>query len=180
MELRNEVGRRVGCQLPGTLVFDYPTASAITAYLVDRLAPPEPEAELDAPAAGGLAPAAPGAAADGALLAQHPVLLTAVRSRLAEVPGASSAMHDAIQPVPVDRWDTDFGQVMLRFGSSGRGAGRLSGLSGRFGGFVLHWATFDAELFAIPPAGKGGAGAAARAAHALPHVPRAVLLQRLC
>ena len=162
MELRNEVGRRVGCQLPGTLVFDYPTTAAITAYLVDRLAPTLPGTDKSgaSPAAAPHGMAAAGAAsgmgADSAAASTQPVLLTAVRSRLAEVPGVSSTVtQDAIQTVPADRWDADFGQVMLRFGGGGGSkTGRVPGLAGRFGGFILHWSTFDPELFAIPPTGR--------------------------
>lgn len=40
MELRNEVGRAVGMELPGTLVFDYPTASAIAGFVLSKQAPP--------------------------------------------------------------------------------------------------------------------------------------------
>lgn len=38
MELRNEIGRSFGLQLPGTLVFDYPTAAAIGAFVHSKLA----------------------------------------------------------------------------------------------------------------------------------------------
>jgi acyl transferase domain-containing protein len=50
---------------------------------------------------------------------------------------------DAVQPVPCDRWDADHVQ---------QGSKQL--VNGQFGGFVLDWVTFDAEAFAITPAGQ--------------------------
>ena len=40
VELRNEIGRAVGAELPGTLVFDYPTVAAITGFLMSKLGKP--------------------------------------------------------------------------------------------------------------------------------------------
>ena len=166
VELRNEIGGRVGCDLPGTLVFDYPTAAAIAAYLADRLAPPAPagtQAEgavaehINAAAHSSLVPAA-------GQPEQQLVLITDIRSRLAALPGAASQSADPIRAVPHDRWDADFGRTLAGFGQGA--AGRLTGsssssstagvLGGRFGGFVLEWAAFDPELFAIPPSGACG------------------------
>jgi len=39
VELRNEVSRAFGLELPGTLVYDYPTSSAIAAFLSARVDP---------------------------------------------------------------------------------------------------------------------------------------------
>lgn len=33
VEFANVLGQKLGIAMPGTLVFDYPTASAVTAYL---------------------------------------------------------------------------------------------------------------------------------------------------
>lgn len=37
VELRNEIGKAVGIDLPGTLVFDYPTVRAISGWLTSKL-----------------------------------------------------------------------------------------------------------------------------------------------
>ena len=49
VELRNEVGRLLGMDLPGTLIFDYPTISAMSAMLTAKLAPKEPAAAPQSP-----------------------------------------------------------------------------------------------------------------------------------
>ncbi len=40
VELRNEIGRAFHSELPGTLIFDYPTISAIAGLLSVKLQPP--------------------------------------------------------------------------------------------------------------------------------------------
>ena len=45
VELRNALEARLGLQLPGTLVFDFPTVEAIAAHVVDRLQPAGPVLE---------------------------------------------------------------------------------------------------------------------------------------
>lgn len=163
VELRNEIGRRVGCDLPGTLVFDYPTAAAIAAYLADRLAPPAPDGSKAGDGSADFSSASvpnsslvPAAAQQGQQ--QQLVLITGIRSRLAGLPGAPGEWADPIRAVPHDRWDSEFGRTLAGFGQAGpgRSAGSSSTagvLGGRFGGFVLEWAGFDPELFAIPPSG---------------------------
>ena len=39
VELRNEIGRVLGVELPGTLIFDYPTISAMSTMLAAKLSP---------------------------------------------------------------------------------------------------------------------------------------------
>ena len=41
VELRNEIGRVLGVDLPGTLIFDYPTISAMSTMLAAKLMPKE-------------------------------------------------------------------------------------------------------------------------------------------
>ena len=38
--MRNEIARAVGMELPGTLVFDYPTVAAISGFILQKQAAP--------------------------------------------------------------------------------------------------------------------------------------------
>lgn len=51
VELRNEIGRAVGTELPGTLVYDYPTISSIVAFLLPKTtaAAQQPDTQLSIP-----------------------------------------------------------------------------------------------------------------------------------
>jgi Phosphopantetheine attachment site len=54
VELRNEIARAVALELPGTLVFDYPTIDAIVDYIGGKVAAAAPgvaaaKQEQDAP-----------------------------------------------------------------------------------------------------------------------------------
>jgi len=64
---------------------------------------------------------------------------------------AFSQAVDPIQPVPLDRWDADFGRSVSQLGA--QQARVPGGLGVRFGGFVLEWAAFDPDAFSISPSG---------------------------
>ena len=49
MELRNEIGRVLRVDLPGTLIFDYPTITAMSAMLTAKLGPKDAEPRAEAP-----------------------------------------------------------------------------------------------------------------------------------
>jgi acyl carrier protein len=129
VELKNSLEGRLGVQLPGTLVFDYPTASALTGYLEEVLPADESEASgaTDDDDASSVASAT--AMVPGGLEAVSPhtqnsvVVVLGVSSRSASDAVLSMAPTDAISVVPLDHWNVD----LLNRGAN---------LPARFGGFL--------------------------------------------
>ena len=122
MELHNMMSSSLGVDLPSTLVFDYPSMSAMAGYIEGRMglsaateAPPQRALEEGPPRAGGELRAA------------------SVAARMPQGPGA-----DTVCEVPFERWDVDV-DVPL-------GAGKVGV---RFGGFVAGVALFDLETFGM-------------------------------
>lgn len=154
VELRNEISRRMGCSLPGTLVFDYPSISAITSFLATELLPEQNNTSnsgaLDAVSRDSGLQNIKEMQLGGFKGQSVGVAITAIRGQL---PSTSETFHttsmysDAIQGVPYDRWDSEHRAV--DGGASALGAVKLAG--GRFGGFIQDWVTFDSEAFAISP-----------------------------
>lgn len=128
----------MGCSLPGTLVFDYPTTSAIVEYLYS---------EMVAPVQGSSAHPYVASIIDTDLgcVKNDIVAISAMSGRL-----PSNKDLDAIKPTPLDRWDND--HISLELDTKLSRSTRVQG--GRFGGFVDVWDSFDAELFAIAPSGN--------------------------
>jgi acyl transferase domain-containing protein/acyl carrier protein len=125
VELRNRLGQATGLRLPATLVFDYPSASAVGGFLLSKVA--------DAPAAA-TAAVRPSARAD------EPIAIVGIACRY---PGGVHSAEDlwelvasgtdAIVEAPTDRgWDVEALRV-------------------RHGGFVDDVADFDAGFFGISP-----------------------------
>ena len=119
VELSNKIGQALGAELPGTLVFDYPSVGAICSFLATKLAPKAAAAGAAAPAhVTNLGPAlllGPGAAPAEAGVLIH--LSLAARAPLAAWEGAGRGAqggHDAISAVPFNRWDLE----ALRVGAS--------------------------------------------------------------
>lgn len=168
VELRNEISRRIGCSVPGTLVFDYPTIHAITSYLHSELNTEETFVENSRCSSGNttsdngamfLLPSSNLLASQQSSVAL--VAITDISSRLPtlaslDMPRSSSKVTtltsniqsldiDAISTIPLDRWDAEL--VSLQ-SSQGKGW-----IAGRFGGFIhSSWSMFDNELFAISTA----------------------------
>ena len=135
VELKNALEGRMGLQLPGTLIFDYPTIEALTEHLQTQLPESESVDETSSTSVVDLVPAT-----DLGLLSGHhssTVLTLAGLSTRSATPGAilSTSGVDAITPVPLERWDLEV-------------ATRLS-LPARFGGFLPAADVFDLALFGL-------------------------------
>ncbi len=132
VEIRNALAVATGLTLPATMVYDYPTPVALTAFLLAELLGQLPEAEV-----------APIAVAD-----DDPIVIVGMGCRF---PGGVrnpddlwsllEQGRDAITAFPDDRgWDLD------------GAAGTYGGVSAtRHGGFLDRAADFDAAFFGISP-----------------------------
>ena len=133
----------MGRELPGTLVFDYPSVPAMTAHLHSLLAPEQQAADSAArrPLMPGALASLPAAAAPGAtLMALH--IAATMPQLLPAASGASSLAAnngDAVGTASLQRWDLE----ALRDGSHP--------LRVRFGGFLPAVDAFDATAFGITP-----------------------------
>nr|WP_326828221.1 type I polyketide synthase [Parafrankia discariae] len=152
VDLRNGLGAALGLRLPSTLVFDYPTPSALAEFLRGEIAGGD---EDEAPADRDRRPATSrdrgGPGGDQNRLDTEPVAIVAMACRL---PGGVDSPEDlwrllaegrdAIGEFPADRgWDLD----ALHDADPER-----SGTSYvRHGGFLTGVADFDAEFFGINP-----------------------------
>ncbi|WP_345964712.1 type I polyketide synthase [Streptomyces albus] len=141
VELRQRLVRDTGLALPTTLVFDHPSAAALTGHLLRELGLAQDEEERPEEAA----PAASGASA-----AEDPVVLVGMACHY---PGADDPQElwrmlldgvDAIGAFPTDRgWDLEGVYDPER---------RTPGTSYTDrGGFLASAAQFDAEFFGISP-----------------------------
>ena len=140
VELANAVSAAVGRDLPGTLVFDYPSVAAMAAHVASLLAPTAMDLHPLHPAVTHMslpdAPRLPSDVAVGLELAQRCPL---PGTRTVPDRGEVSVGDDHIRTLPYERWDVD----ALR---EGRTTLRV-----RFGGFMPGVDAFDAGAFAITP-----------------------------
>jgi 3-oxoacyl-(acyl-carrier-protein) synthase len=156
VEFVNLASRRLNLRLPNTLVFDFPTSSAIISHLSGLLTP---AVASDSHPTGRVAPAASlvrGAAAPCAAATEGPhrravsVMATLLRP-LEGVDGSAAAsgstaagllpMADAIITIPYQRWDVD---------GAAAAAGAAAGAAPvRFGAFMRSIDAFDAAAFGL-------------------------------
>ena len=118
VEFRSSLQSRLGAELPGTLIFDYPTIAALTVFLSESTMPIFEESEPSE--------TAPISSEIGNLEIQEAAVLET--SMLLSVTGTShrSPMNalnfnfecmDAIINVPYDRWDVETDPLVARFGA---------------------------------------------------------------
>lgn len=157
VEYVNLVGRRLNLQLPSTLVFDYPTAAAVTDYLAAKLAARQPAAATRAatpsrrPALAVARSVAPASAADAVPMRQPPVYIqatllwplataggyTSTSSIVSPLPGT-----DCIGVIPRNRWSPD--------AAAGLTADLSDSISAtRFGAFLQAVDQFDVAAFGL-------------------------------
>ena len=119
VELASSLGRSLGLDLPGTLVFDYPSVSAMAQHIHSLLAPAQ---TAGGSAAGALVPAAPAAlvTASDAAPAGTMLISLAVAARLPTGYGESVlGGADCISLVPFGRWDLEALRVSSCAGTAG-------------------------------------------------------------
>ncbi|KAL4451846.1 hypothetical protein ABPG75_007508, partial [Micractinium tetrahymenae] len=124
VELRNSLEGRFGLQLPSTLVFDYPTAAALSDYLASRLAPAAAPAgaaatALDLFSGGGIDGLLSGSGVQSSAGRHLAVASLATRSPKGAL-RADLAPVDATSAVPLERWDlveqeASLGTAPMRF-----------------------------------------------------------------
>lgn len=150
VEYVNLVGRRLNLQLPSTLIFDYPTASSVTAFLSTKLAARRATAVAAPTAAAARVPktvAAPATlppAASATVSIKGTLLwpLMAANASSAAVPNLALPQQDAIQAVPAARWNPDEPR--------GLAADLVSAFAAtRFGAFLQDVDQFDSAAFGL-------------------------------
>lgn len=136
LQVRSSLQDSLGIELPATLVFDAPTTSAISRFIMQRLQPAA-AAAAGASAAARLRAlrAAPGAAAAQALLVMG---ASAPRWTLADY----AAGGDGMTAVPHWRWDKEGHRTT---------AAAAAEVLPRFGVFLPHVDQFDCAAFGVTP-----------------------------
>ena len=130
VEVRNALEARLGLQLPTTLVFDYPTVDAISAFVTPQLT--TPASELTASVRSMVAvPQQQQKHASAQTFAVTAMITTAPQDAL-----DTTAAKDTVTAVPLSRWDVNEPPE-----------GLFTGPAVRFGSYLSQPAAFDAAAF---------------------------------
>ncbi len=149
VEFANVLSRRFGMQMPGTLVFDYPTVNAVSAYLHSKLQVLSPNMVDNAQAAAVTAVHAsvvlPVILPDGERQGRPTsvAILAAAYHPMATAPhssGNSAWDQDLVTLIPDARWDAD------------SAAGPKHSMQARFGSFMRDVELFDSAAFGLSAA----------------------------
>ena len=146
VEFANVLSRQFGMQMPGTLVFDYPTVKAVSAYLFEKLATAAPVAEAASPEADSLTQPPVSLSPHLPTGWQQQRMSTAVAVMAAASHPITTAAHntgtflwgqDHVTAIPDARWDADSALVQ---GHS---------MQARFGSFMQDVELFDSACFGL-------------------------------
>jgi polyketide synthase 12/epothilone polyketide synthase D len=165
VELRHRLQTRLGCPLPATVMFDYPTINQLTDYLATQVltsASPEitSRGEITSPSEEQLrvSSVTPGSESHPQRNSPNPIppretTAIAIIGLGCRFPGGADSPAafwqllrdgvDAITEVPRDRWDID-----SYYDPAPNTSGKICT---RYGGFVPHLQDFDAQFFRIAP-----------------------------
>lgn len=151
VEFANILSRQFGMQMPGTLVFDYPTVNAVSAYLYDKLAalaPPaaaadtESAAQIQAQAAVSLPPPMPAGPKQHQQASTAVAIMAAASHPIRTAPHSCGAFpwdQDHITLIPDARWGAD------------SALGQSHSMQARFGSFMQDVELFDPVIFGLSP-----------------------------
>lgn len=103
VEMSSSVGSAFGLQLPGTLVFDYPSVSTMATYVHQQIAPKDSSMEV---MVGAGAMHLVGTIIAGGDTTERVISITSA-ARLPVQAGSAAFAKDAIGLVPYGRWDLE-------------------------------------------------------------------------
>ena len=135
VEVRNGLQNRLGLQLPSTLLFDYPSIDAISAFVSQRLMTESPVPPNTASAVLTHPPSVLSMPQQERAQSQS-MVVTAMVTAAPQAALQSTAVVDTVSPVPLSRWDVDTAPK-----------GLFTGPAVRFGSYLSDPAAFDAAAF---------------------------------
>ena len=137
VELRNTISSSVGVQLPSTVILDYPSIIALTAFICDELGLQESastQKDLHA-----VLPSTEISLTRCVALNSFSAMIPVGDDRSASKMTSHAGIADAIRCVPFRRWDLELSEAMMPSGQ----------LTARFAGLLDDVSTFDTACFGM-------------------------------